>query len=583
MLCCVTTWSCALTNTFDLLREPIVPAVRADHQRVWVRILDITSPHEGHALLQLDTSRPDCDTSLTEFLIGLLAVVFDPIATQIAWTQRWQNPPSAAELEAALAPFAAAFHLDGDGVRFFQDRDDLDGNGETPVSALFMDAPAEHFVKPGTIPALSRRGAALALLTLQTSAPAGGAGHRTSLRGGGPLTTLVVPGSAGDRPVTLWQRLWANVPERFGAASQDIARVFPWMGPTRTSEKGSRTETTTPDDVHLAQAFFGMPRRIRLRFQANPDRLPCALTGEIDDTIVTHYITKPWGTNYVGWGKDHPLSPCYKGAGNAGYLHEHLKSARIGYRDWLGYVFQKQTGDSLPAASVATFLTKRASELSRIDQSIGRRARLIASGFSLDKMKPLDYGEALLPLVALPASVRDEDRGFVLSEIAKVAHGLVAAAEQAATLLSAAVRRGLYGDAPNVSRTATTLDTAKARLWADTEPSFYDVIRKAPEAIARGAASTADEATPLSRQWLAKLGGATLAIYDDMVPLDSTDVRSPEAYKQIVEGRSQLTAAFAGLTPGGKKIYTLLHLTPPAKKPAAAKSPQQSTAARTSP
>src|SRR5690606_21081264 len=149
----------------------------------------------------------------------------------------------------------------GPEARFFQDLDDLDGGVVTPVSALFMDAPAEHFIKPGNVDVLSRRGATLAVMTLQTNAPAGGAGHRTSVRGGGPLTTLVVPGPSGDKPATLWQRLWANVPERFGANSEtDLGSVFPWVASTRTSEKTSPFRTTTTLDVHKTQAFFGMPR-----------------------------------------------------------------------------------------------------------------------------------------------------------------------------------------------------------------------------------------------------------------------------------------------------------------------------------
>lgn len=548
---------------FDLLREPIVPVLRSDQKRVWVRLADIADPHEGHTLLRVDSGRADCDTSLTEFLIGLLAVTLDPVMTKVGWLKRWRAPPAATELETAFAPFAGGFLLDGPGARFFQDLDDLDGGAETPVGALFMDAPAEHFVKPGGTVALSRRGAALALLTLQTNAPAGGAGHRTSLRGGGPLTTLVVPGPTASKPTTLWQRLWANVPERFGATAADISSVFPWFGPTRTSERGSKTETTTSLDVHKAQAFFGMPRRIRLVFQPNDERLACALTGEIDGMIVRHYRTKPWGTNYVGWGRDHPLSPCYRSRPNQQYLPEHLKSARIGYRDWLGYVFRDQTDASLPAAAIPTFRETRADDLLDIDKAIIQQARISAAGYVLDKMKPLEYGEALLPFLALPRTAKEEDRGIIVEKLSELAHGFVAAAEHAATVLSAAVRKGLYGDAPKVSAAATTLDTVKARLWADTEHAFFDAMRAAPETIVRNLAaadSLAEALRTLNQGWLQPLRRAGLAIFDDTVPIDSAGDRSPDAYRQIVDARSQLVAAFAGQTSGGRKMYEALHL-----------------------
>src|SRR5262249_18670827 len=197
---------------------------------------------------------------------------------------------------------------DGDGPRFFQDREALEGEA-TDIGALLIDAPgeksirdnADHFVKRGRTGVLSRAGAAIALLTLQTSAPTGGAGHRTSLRGGGPLTTLVLPGQPAKVEPTLWQLLWSNVPDEFHAEPADYKRVFPWLIPTRASDKTG--ETTTTDLVHPAHAFFGMPRRVRLVFEPNTEKRACDLLGTIDDVVVTKYITRPSGNNYKGWSR----------------------------------------------------------------------------------------------------------------------------------------------------------------------------------------------------------------------------------------------------------------------------------------
>ena len=90
-----------------------------------------------------------------------------------------------------------AFVLDGAGPRFMQDREELVG-GVVPISGLLIDSPGANtiknnvdlFVKRGRVTTLSRAAAAMSLFALQTFAPSGGAGHRTSLRGGGPLTTL---------------------------------------------------------------------------------------------------------------------------------------------------------------------------------------------------------------------------------------------------------------------------------------------------------------------------------------------------------------------------------------------------------
>ena len=157
-------------TSYNLLRKPWLPVVRADGTREPIRLRDISALE----IIRIDTGRGDCDIALTEMLIGLLAVVLDPRMSKVSWIKRWRSPPTAEDLDAAFEPLAPAFDFDGVGARFFQDIEELTG-GTTPVASLLIDAPAEHFVKPGGIRVLSRRGAAIALATLQTCAPAGGA------------------------------------------------------------------------------------------------------------------------------------------------------------------------------------------------------------------------------------------------------------------------------------------------------------------------------------------------------------------------------------------------------------------------
>ena len=82
--------------------------------------------------------------------------------------------------------------------------------------------------------------------------------------------------------------------------------------PTRVSDKA---RATTPVDVHPAQAFFGMPRRIRLVFEPNTEGVPCDLTGGVEPVVVRAYRSRNYGTNYVGWGGYHPLTPYYRAQG----------------------------------------------------------------------------------------------------------------------------------------------------------------------------------------------------------------------------------------------------------------------------
>jgi CRISPR system Cascade subunit CasA len=243
-----------MPELYSLLWQAWVPVVLGSGRRVFVRPCEISQPYGGENIVRIATGRPDCDISLTEFLIGLYTISLEGTDARV-WPDLYSSAPTHAELDVAFAPFNKAMILDGNGPRFFQDLEPLDGQ-PNPVSALLIDAPgeksikenADHFVKRRRCATLSRAGAAIVLLTLQKSAPSGGAGHRTSLRGGGPLTTLVIPGVDEGEP-TLWQRLWSNVPDGLKPdADEPLWRIFPWLAKTRTSDprNGSRGRALPP-------------------------------------------------------------------------------------------------------------------------------------------------------------------------------------------------------------------------------------------------------------------------------------------------------------------------------------------------
>src|SRR5690606_5071807 len=104
---------------------------------------------------------------------------------------------------------------DGNGPRFQQDFEAIEGE-VSDIDALFIDTPgvngqkknADVLTHRGRFPALGLKAAAIALYALQQFAPSGGAGNRTSLRGGGPMTTLVWPDRPGSAsPAPLWRVL----------------------------------------------------------------------------------------------------------------------------------------------------------------------------------------------------------------------------------------------------------------------------------------------------------------------------------------------------------------------------------------
>jgi CRISPR system Cascade subunit CasA len=231
------------------------------------------------------------------------------------------------------------------------------------IAALLIEAPGgktvrdnlAHFVKGGTVKGMTPHWAALALFTLQINAPAGGVGNRVSLRGGGPMTTLILPPEGESN--TLWHQLWLNIltQEQMesladGSLPDDPATIFPWLAPTRTSDKNGIE--THPGDGHCCQMYWSMPRRIRLLFDSVQVGR-CDLSGESCSRLVTGYITKNYGINYAGDWR-HPLPP-YSVDPKKGALPIKAQPGGIGYRHWLGLIVADEKNQKQPAKVIQVY------------------------------------------------------------------------------------------------------------------------------------------------------------------------------------------------------------------------------------
>ena len=123
------------------------------------------------------------------------------------------------------------------------------------------------------------------------------------------MVALVKPLDAGTYP--LWQTVWCNVPEGQPLAAKDAAQALPWLRPTRTSEKG---QIVTPDMSHDAEAFFGMPRRLRL---------------VVENDMATGVVQRRYGTHYARWV--HPLSPYHCREAGGGRLPVHARPGKVSF------------------------------------------------------------------------------------------------------------------------------------------------------------------------------------------------------------------------------------------------------------
>ena len=206
-------------------------------------------PHEiaVEGVERLNWPRDDLNLACLELLIGLVYLA-DPPRDDGDWHDRY-GAPRADRLRGALECFGPHVELTGNGPRFLQDLEPFEArvkrSAVSPPDMLFVDSAGANtarnnrdlMVKRNRYASLPLPLAAMSLYTLQAFAPGGGAGNRTSMRGGGPLVTLVKPLDADT--YSLWQTVWCNVPEGQPLAAEDAAQALPWLRPTRTSEKGT--------------------------------------------------------------------------------------------------------------------------------------------------------------------------------------------------------------------------------------------------------------------------------------------------------------------------------------------------------
>lgn len=348
--------------SLNLISDPWIPVRCTDGSRRIIAPWQMAEP----GIEAPEWPRPDLNIACLELLIGLVYLA-DPPADIAEWDRR--SAPDPARLRDRLAAFEPAFNLLGEGPLFLQDLEPLAGDANPP-DMLFIDRAgantarnnADLMVHRHRYPALDLPLAAMALYTFQAFAPSGGAGNRTSMRGGGPLVTLADPGQG------LWARVWANVP--YGQPATKDA--LPWMRATRVSDKG--LETLPPEGALFGpEAFFGMPRRLRL---------------VADESRVTGVIQKPYGTNYALW--KHPLSPYYRMKPGTEWLPKHPRAGRFGYRNWLGILAREAK-----------------SELSELSQSLrdwGQRdgsGSVLVAGWAMDNMKPRDFTLSVEPFLDL--------------------------------------------------------------------------------------------------------------------------------------------------------------------------------------
>ncbi|MFC0224925.1 type I-E CRISPR-associated protein Cse1/CasA [Serratia aquatilis] len=441
--------------SFSLLTEPWLPAINQAGQHQKISPLQLADED----IIDLAYPRADFQGAAYQFLIGLLQTTYAP-EDEEEWQEVWDEGFDDQRWPQALAMVESAMQFGPEKPAFLQDFATLETDN-SPISGLLIDSPGgntlklnkDHFVKRSYYQRICPHCAAMALFTVQTNSPAAGAGFRTSMRGGGPMTTLVMPQNA-ERP--LWQKLWLNViPQEKPLTAADLPLIFPWLAATRSSEKAGNS--VTPENSHPLQAYWGMPRRVEIDFNQTASG-NCDICGEESADLLTQIRNKNYGVQYEGW--IHPLSP-YRQALKEGSPLLPLKGqpGGLAYKDWLGLLLggEDKFNRTVPAKIVREQIVT--------GRRVGEKTGLWCFGYDMDNAKARCWYQHRLPMVV----ANSVDTPALVETIELV----VALASVGLSLLRQALKEAWFTTPKEAKGDFSAVDIA---YWQETEGYFRTLL-----------------------------------------------------------------------------------------------------------
>jgi len=520
---------------FHLLHDSWIPVVRKNGDSDIIAPHQITSDYDSNPVIDLNASRPDFNGALIQFLIGLIQTASPP-KSEKEWIDHIDRILSPEELKDRFGQIQDAFCLDGTGPRFMQDIT-IGCEKTNSVDGLLIEMPGENtikkntdfFVKRETVQQMCPSCAAMALFTLQVNGPGGGAGHKTGLRGGGPLTSVILG-------KTLWETVWLNViPSNkfFGDVDleekKSMDKIFPWFGKIRHSENKDKTGVI---DVNPLQMFWGMGRRILLDFEEKPVGA-CDVCGLDASATVVTYHTKPHGIDYDETWDNHTLTPYYQD--KEVYRPIHLQPGGITYRNFLGLIIPDTSRNIRVSRNVTNFQNN----IIRLKRKSFDKVRLWSFGFDMDNAKARCWYESRMPIYIV-----DEEKKREIFE--NNVSNLVFTAEYVMQSLAGSIRDAVTGHDGKGKEPGDL----RIRFWNETEELFYSALDRLFVSL-----DDMKQTDSIKREWLRMLVRYSVGLFDHYTQVSLiNNLNDP---KRVVQARMNFRR-FTG--ENTKKVISLLGL-----------------------
>lgn len=286
----------------NLLLDPWIPVRTGQHfQHITYKELLCTDQPD----LSVSLPRDDLEMACLQLLASLTQVIFIPL-NDTELKQRRNRPLSEAEFDQGVKHFLDWFDLDHPQWPFMQTKGT---KGEwTSIQKLMIGMPERtsksntahaFFNSPHEIGKVCGGIAAIALYNQASNSPSFGGGFKGSLRGAGPVSTLV-------HDTCLRQCIWRNV-----LTEKRVRALLPWHQTTKDDDRPvwvrpMNSGKISVESIGLLRGLFWQPAQVELTKRMSSEY--CDLSGLHTSQLYDGFTKSRMNYEIVGqW--PHPYSP----------------------------------------------------------------------------------------------------------------------------------------------------------------------------------------------------------------------------------------------------------------------------------